>query len=112
MANLFVGNLGLGVTDEVLQKLFLSEGFEVASAHVIRDLLNGASRGFGLVELGPAQDAARPISELNGFSLEGRERCELKPDLRLSPVVTSTVGMVVRTTILRMAAVAGVSDRP
>jgi cold-inducible RNA-binding protein len=72
MSNLFVGNLDFAVTDEVLQKVFTDKGFKVASARVIRERDSGTSRGFGFVELGTAEDAARAINELNGFNLEGR----------------------------------------
>ena len=72
MAKLYVGNLSFEVTDGGLQELFTNKGFQVASARVIRDNESGRSRGFGFVELGPGEDAARAISEINGFSLEGR----------------------------------------
>jgi len=72
MAKLYVGNLSFEVTDDSLQQLFISNGFQVASARVIRDMDSGRSRGFGFVELGPGEDAARAITQLNGFSLEGR----------------------------------------
>ncbi len=72
MAKLYVGNLSFEVTDDGLQQLFSSNGFQVQSARVIRDMDTGRSRGFGFVELGPSEDMARAISQLNGFTLEGR----------------------------------------
>ena len=72
MAKLYVGNLSFEVTDDGLQQLFSSNGFQVQSARVIRDMDTGRSRGFGFVELEPSEDMARAISQLNGFSLEGR----------------------------------------
>ncbi len=72
MAKLYVGNLSFETTDDGLQQLFVSNGFQVASARVIRDMDSGRSRGFGFVELGSGEDAARAITQLNGFSLEGR----------------------------------------
>lgn len=72
MAKLYVGNLSFQVTDEGLQQLFVSNGFQVESARVIRDTHTGQSRGFGFVELGAGDDAARAISQLNGQTLEGR----------------------------------------
>src|SRR5574337_791798 len=72
MAKLYVGNLSFEVTDDGLQQLFSSSGFQVASARVIRDMDTGRSRGFGFVELGPGEDMARAITQLNGFNLEGR----------------------------------------
>jgi RNA recognition motif-containing protein len=72
MAKLYVGNLPFAVTDDTLQQFFASQGFEVQSARVVRDMGTGRSRGFGFVELGPNDDSARAISQLNGMSMEGR----------------------------------------
>jgi len=72
MAKLYVGNLSFETTDDGLQQLFVSNGFQVASARVIRDMDSGRSRGFGFVELRPGEDATRAISQLNGFNLQGR----------------------------------------
>ena len=72
MPKLYVGNLSFGVTDEGLHQLFTSNGIKVESARVITDRDTGRSRGFGFVELGPDEDLARAIAQLNGFNLEGR----------------------------------------
>ncbi|MGB7229902.1 MAG: hypothetical protein WA613_00005, partial [Candidatus Acidiferrales bacterium] len=72
MAKLYVGNLPFAVTDDSLNQFFASQGFDVQSARVVRDMGTGRSRGFGFVELGPNDDTARAISQLNGASLEGR----------------------------------------
>ena len=72
MAKLYVGNLSFDTTDDALQQLFVTNGFQVESARVIRDMNSGRSRGFGFVELGATEDAARAIAQLNGFNLEGR----------------------------------------
>ena len=72
MAKLYVGNLSFGITDEGLHQLFTSNGIKVESARVITDRDTGRSRGFGFVELGPDEDMARAIAQLNGFNLEGR----------------------------------------
>jgi cold-inducible RNA-binding protein len=72
MAKLYVGNLSFDTTDEGLQELFVSRGFKVASARVIRERDSNRSRGFGFVELENGEDEARAISELSGFNLEGR----------------------------------------
>jgi len=73
MANLYVGNLSFEMTDETLQQVFSAKGFQVASARIIRDRETGRSRGFGFVELGAGEDAARAIAELNGNSVDGRQ---------------------------------------
>jgi RNA recognition motif-containing protein len=72
MTKLYVGNLALEVTDDSLQQLFVGKGFQVTSARVIRDREGGRSRGFGFVELGSGDDAAKVIAELNGFDVGGR----------------------------------------
>ncbi len=72
MARLYVGNLSFGVTDEGLLQLFTENGIKVESARVITDRDTGRSRGFGFVELGPDEDLARAIAQLNGFNLDGR----------------------------------------
>jgi RNA recognition motif-containing protein len=72
MAKLYVGNLSYEVTDASLQELFVSNGFQVESARVIRDMNSGQSRGFGFVEIGSGEDAARAITQLNGVTLGGR----------------------------------------
>lgn len=72
MAKLYVGNLGPDATDDSLQQLFVSNGFQVGSARVIRDMDSGRARGFGFVELATAEEAAGAIAKLNGFNLEGR----------------------------------------
>ncbi len=72
MAKLYIGNLSFDTTDEGLQQLFVSNGFQVASARVIRDMDSGRSRGFGFVELGAGEDAARAIAQVNGLNVEGR----------------------------------------
>lgn len=72
MAKLYVGNLPFAVTDDSLHQFFMSQGYDVQSARVVRDTGTGRSRGFGFVELGPNDDSARAISQLNGMSLEGR----------------------------------------
>ena len=72
MAKLYVGNLPFAVTDDSLHQFFVTQGYDVQSARVVRDTGTGRSRGFGFVELGPNDDSARAISQLNGMSLEGR----------------------------------------
>ena len=47
---LYVGNLGYGVTDSDLTKMFESHG-TVESAQVIMDRDTGRSKGFGFVEM-------------------------------------------------------------
>jgi RNA recognition motif-containing protein len=72
MTKLYVGNLSFDTTDDGLQRLFVTNGFQIESARVIRDMSTGRSRGFGFVEIGSADGAAKAIAQLNGSSLDGR----------------------------------------
>jgi RNA recognition motif-containing protein len=68
---LYVGNLGYGIGDGDLEKLFTTYG-SVRSAQVIKDRDSGRSKGFGFVEMGSEQEAQAAISALNGKEIEGR----------------------------------------
>src|SRR6516165_1813119 len=73
MTKLFVGSLSFNTTDESLLRLFTEKGYKPVSARIITDRETGRSRGFGFVELGPGDDAAKAIGEFNGLNIEGRE---------------------------------------
>jgi cold-inducible RNA-binding protein len=68
---LYIGNLGSGVTDSDLSKMFEPHG-TVESAQVIIDRQTGRSKGFGFVEMKTAQEAEAAIAALNGQDLSGR----------------------------------------
>src|SRR5213079_2708197 len=68
---LYVGNLGYGITDGDLAKLFEAHG-TVQSAQVIMDRDTGRSKGFGFVEMGSDQEAQAAIAALNGQEVNGR----------------------------------------
>lgn len=70
-SNIYVGNLGYGVTDGELQELFQSYG-EVTSARVIMDRDTGRSKGFGFVEMSSAEEMQAAIDGLNGQEFSGR----------------------------------------
>jgi cold-inducible RNA-binding protein len=72
MKKLYVGNLAFGMTDDALLQLFVDKGYQVSSARIITDRETGRSRGFGFVELGADNDAAKAIGELNGLDIGGR----------------------------------------
>jgi RNA recognition motif-containing protein len=72
MTKLYVGSLPYSITDESLLQLFAEKGYKPVSARVITDRETGRSRGFGFVELGPEDDAAKAIGEFNGLNIEGR----------------------------------------
>ncbi len=73
MTKLYVGNLAFGMTDESLQQLFVTKGYQVSSARIITDRETGRSRGFGFVELGSGDDATKAIGEFNGMEVDGRQ---------------------------------------
>lgn len=68
---LYVGNLGYGVTDGDLSKMFEAHG-TVESAQVIMDRDTGRSKGFGFVEMKSDQEAQAAIAALNGQDAGGR----------------------------------------
>jgi RNA recognition motif-containing protein len=72
MTKLYVGNLAFSMTDDTLMQLFTGKGYKVGSARIITDRETGRSRGFGFVELGPEDDAAKAIGEFNGLDIDGR----------------------------------------
>jgi RNA recognition motif-containing protein len=61
---IYVGNLPWSTTDEDLKELFATYG-TVESSAVVNDRETGRSRGFGFVEMAPA-DADKAIGELDG----------------------------------------------
>ena len=72
MTKLYVGGLPFSTTDQSLLQLFAERGYKPVSARIITDRETGRSRGFGFVELGPGDDAAKAIAEFNGLNIEGR----------------------------------------
>src|SRR5215831_7545350 len=68
---LYVGNLGYGVTDSDLAKMFEPHG-TVESAQVIMDRDTGRSKGFAFVEMRTEQEAQAATAALNGKQLRGR----------------------------------------
>jgi RNA recognition motif-containing protein len=72
MTKLYVGGLPYSTTEESLLQLFAERGYKPVSARIITDRETGRSRGFGFVELGPGDDAAKAIAEFNGLNIEGR----------------------------------------
>ncbi|MFO1406262.1 MAG: RNA-binding protein [Steroidobacteraceae bacterium] len=70
MTTLYVGNLPFSATDVELRNLFAQHG-TVESAKVVTDRQTGRSRGFGFVDMPPA-DAEGAIKHLNGHEMNGR----------------------------------------
>jgi len=67
---LYVGNLEYSIAEEDLEKLFSSEG-SVTYVKVIRDL-EGNSKGFGFVEMGTEEEAAKVIDKYNKSIIKDR----------------------------------------
>ncbi len=70
-SKLYVGNLSFETKEEDLTTLFQQAG-TVESARIITDRISGQSRGFGFVEMGSSQEAAKAIELFNGHSVNER----------------------------------------
>lgn len=70
--NIYVGNLSWTMTDEDLNSLFTQFG-AVTSAKILKDKMNGRSKGFGFVEMENAEEAQTAISNLNETEVQGRK---------------------------------------
>lgn len=70
--NIYVGNLSWTMTDEDLNNMFSPFG-EVTSAKILKDKMNGRSKGFGFVEMPNADEAQAAISNLNDSEVQGRK---------------------------------------
>ena len=70
--NIYVGNLSWTMTDEDLSSLFTQFG-TVTSAKILKDKMNGRSKGFGFVEMDDAEAAKTAIASLNENEIQGRK---------------------------------------
>jgi RNA recognition motif-containing protein len=70
--NIYVGNLSWSMTDEDLTNLFSQYG-TVTSGKILRDKMNGRSKGFGFVEMDDDDAARTAISNLNESEVMGRK---------------------------------------
>ena len=68
---IFVGNLPSSVGEAELENLFAQRG-SVESVMVMRDTATGRSRGFAFLEMGSEEEAQKAITELNAYSIDGR----------------------------------------
>lgn len=69
---LYVGNLPFSANEEQIRELFGQNGREVTEVKLITDRDTGRPRGFGFVEMGNSEHADQAISDLNGYSMDGR----------------------------------------
>jgi RNA recognition motif-containing protein len=72
-SRLYVGNLPFSATEDQIRDLFSQNDRSVTEVKLVTDRDTGRPRGFGFVEMGSQADAEGAISELNGYSLDGRE---------------------------------------
>src|SRR5215207_8328925 len=70
--NIYVGNLSWTMTDDDLSNLFTQYG-SVSSAKILKDKMNGRSKGFGFVEMEDDEAAKTAISNLNETEVQGRK---------------------------------------
>ena len=68
---LFVGNLAVDASSEVIAGLFARAG-RVAGVHLVKDPQTGERRGFGFVDMDTDQDAQRAATMLNGHAFMDR----------------------------------------
>eukprot|EP00906_Rhabdomonas_costata_P017586 RCo025384 len=68
--NLYVGNMSLAITDELLHRLFVRFG-EIQSCKVMTDRVSGESKGFGFVKFSDESNALRAASAMNGVEVDG-----------------------------------------
>ena len=70
--NIYVGNLSWSMTDDDLMNLFTEHG-SVTSAKILKDKMNGRSKGFGFVEMEDDEAAKAAIAALNETEIQGRK---------------------------------------
>jgi RNA recognition motif-containing protein len=69
--NIQVYNLSRNISDADLRKLFAPFGV-VNSAEVVRDKLNGRSKGNGLIEMPVEREARQAIASLDKTVMDGK----------------------------------------
>ena len=69
--DIYVGNLGYGVTEEELTGMFERVG-KVTSVTIPKDYLTGHNRGYAFVRMADSAASLRAIAEINGRSLGNR----------------------------------------
>lgn len=68
--NLYVGNLTVNATEEVIRDNFATAG-PVATVTIIKDNYTKQSKGFGFVEMETEDGARQAIDMFNGGKLDG-----------------------------------------
>jgi len=70
MKNIYVGNIGTGITEDELRTAFAVYG-TVQTVNIINDRDTGRSRGFAFVEMEDDKEAQNALLGLNGSTLGG-----------------------------------------
>lgn len=70
--NIQIYNLSRDVSDADLRRLFSAYGI-VNSAEVVRDRLNGRSKGNGIIEMPVDHDARQAIASLDQTMMQGKK---------------------------------------
>lgn len=68
---IYVGNLAYEVSEKDLEKAFEEYG-RVGSIRIIRNRLNGKSKGYGFIEMPDRAEAMEAVRALNGKEMKGR----------------------------------------
>jgi RNA recognition motif-containing protein len=71
LKNIFIGNLGFGVSEESIRSLFETYG-TVDRVNIVTDRDTGQPRGFAFVEMANDGEGEKAIAAINGTDLEGR----------------------------------------
>jgi RNA recognition motif-containing protein len=69
--NIYVGNIGAGVTEEDIQKAFAEFG-EVSLVNLLKDRYTNEPRGFGFVEMPAKAEAIEAIKQMDGKEMGGK----------------------------------------
>lgn len=70
LTTLYVSNLPFNLSDEGLQQVFSS--FDVKSAHVVRHVPSGRSKGFGFIDFDSNEEQQRVLAEIGIVEINGR----------------------------------------
>lgn len=70
---LFVTNLSLETTEEVLRAVLSGHGRIVNKLHMVADRVTGARYGFASAEMGSVSDAEEAVAALDGAEVGGHK---------------------------------------
>ncbi|KZV37452.1 hypothetical protein F511_24859 [Dorcoceras hygrometricum] len=70
--SVFVGDLAVDVTDEMLHDIFASRYSSVKGAKVVVDSSTGRPKGYGFVRFGDENDRSQALTEMNGVCCSSR----------------------------------------